>query len=147
MSARLFTVSRLLPSCPLPYSERVESLCRETHSSCCCWHPLYPSAYIRPLHPKSVISSGALSICLAIYAIVGLFGYLTFFSNVAGNVLLNYEVDDPWVMVGRLGVALVILCSIPLMGYPLLAAIDGLIFKKVFCRPKSVSHLVSAPLL
>ena len=31
-------------------------------------------------------------ICMLVYILVGLFGYLTFFENTQGNVLLNYEV-------------------------------------------------------
>ncbi|EDQ89351.1 uncharacterized protein MONBRDRAFT_37064 [Monosiga brevicollis MX1] len=64
------------------------------------------------------VTTAALTVCMLIYIIVGVFGYLTFFEETQGNVLLNYEVDDKFVMVGRLGVALVVLCSFPLMMHP-----------------------------
>ncbi|EGD77691.1 hypothetical protein PTSG_12795 [Salpingoeca rosetta] len=71
---------------------------------------------------------GALSVCMVMYILIGLFGYLTFFQEIKGNVLLNYEVDDTAVMVGRVGVALIVLCSFPLMMNPCLVTLEEMLF-------------------
>ena len=43
------------------------------------------------------------------------FRYLTFFDKVKGNILLNYDSDDQFIIVGRLCVTMVILFSYPLL--------------------------------
>lgn len=42
-------------------------------------------------------------ICALVYGLIGTFGYLTFFSNSAGNILLNYSLDDPLIIAARIG--------------------------------------------
>jgi hypothetical protein len=43
--------------------------------------------------------------------------YLTFTGGVQGNVLLNYDPSDPYITVGRICVALVIIFSYPLLAH------------------------------
>eukprot|EP00730_Choanoeca_flexa_P020163 TRINITY_DN9859_c0_g1_i2.p1 TRINITY_DN9859_c0_g1~~TRINITY_DN9859_c0_g1_i2.p1 ORF type:complete len:446 (+),score=82.40 TRINITY_DN9859_c0_g1_i2:106-1443(+) len=74
------------------------------------------------------VFTSALAICMSVYVLVGLFGYLTFFEDTQGNVLLNYDVDDVYIMVGRLGVAVVVLCSFPLLMHPCLDALQQMVF-------------------
>lgn len=74
------------------------------------------------------VAYSSLSISCLIYGLVGIFGYLTFFDNVEGNILLNYDLDDPFVNIGRVAVAVVIFLSYPLMAHPCLNSIDGLLF-------------------
>lgn len=70
----------------------------------------------------------SLSICSVLYLLIGMFGYLTFYDDVNGNILLNYDPDDVVINLGRFGVTLVILFSYPLMAHPCVNTIDDLIF-------------------
>lgn len=69
-------------------------------------------------HAPTRPSTAALALCMFVYVIVGLFGYLTFFDTIQGNILVNYENKSEAVMVGRVGVGIVILCSFPLLMNP-----------------------------
>jgi len=76
------------------------------------------------------VGFGSLGLSCAVYAVIGIFGYLTFFDEVAGNILLNYNLDDPLVNTGRVAVALVIFFSYPLMAHPCLNSLDSLLFPR-----------------
>ncbi len=87
----------------------------------------------------------SLTVCLLAYTAVGLFGYLTFFTSTQGNVLLNYDTDDVFVMVGRVGVAIVIICSFPLLAHPCLDTVDDLVFpnrRHVFSYRRRLGALI-----
>jgi len=84
------------------------------------------------LHPTpkrmTGVSVWSLSIAAVSYLIVGVFGYMTFFDDVDGNILLNYEIDDPVVIAGRIGLGLAIFFSYPLIAHSCLNSIDSLFF-------------------
>ena len=84
---------------------------------------------IRPKRKRvTQVVVSALTICFVIYMLVAIFGYLTFFSKVQGNILINYEPDDPYILVGRLGLALVIVFSFPLLALPCYNTVDNVLF-------------------
>eukprot|EP00729_Bicosta_minor_P017970 gene17970-35255_t len=70
----------------------------------------------------------SLTSCFLVYIVIGTFGYLTFFGEVKGNILLNYDPSDPFIMVGRLAVALVIIFSFPLLAHPCFGTMDEILF-------------------
>lgn len=78
------------------------------------------------------VTMGSLSICFFIYSILGVFGYLTFFTKdkVSGNILLNYDVDQPEIVVGRFAVTLVVMFSYPILAHPCINSVDALLFPK-----------------
>lgn len=80
------------------------------------------------------VTYGAMTVCLVIYATLGVFGYLTFYSfdKVSGNILLNYDVKLPEIVVGRFAVTIVVLFSYPMLGHPCINALDALIFDRPF---------------
>jgi len=67
---------------------------------------------------------------VAIYVLIGLFGFLTFYTSdtVEGNVLLNYDVDEPEIIVGRVAVTLVVIFSFPVLAHPCIGSIEALFF-------------------
>ncbi|KJE97807.1 hypothetical protein CAOG_07901 [Capsaspora owczarzaki ATCC 30864] len=93
----------------------------------------------------NLVIGTAMSICLTLYLLVATFGYLTFYDQVRGNILLNYDVNDDFVMVGRLALALVITFSFPLMAQPCVANLDALLFPR--SRPAPVRHFIEVFLL
>lgn len=62
------------------------------------------------------------------YCIIGTFGYLTFTSDVQGNVLLNYDPSDVSIIIGRLAVAAVITFSYPLLAHACFGVVDEMFF-------------------
>ena len=80
------------------------------------------------------VTMGSLTICFCIYSILGVFGYLTFFTydKVSGNILLNYDVDQPEIVVGRFAVTLVVMFSYPILAHPCINSVDALLFPKVW---------------
>lgn len=76
------------------------------------------------------VTWGAITICMMIYVLIGVFGFLTFYTNdkVEGNVLLNYDVDEPEIIVGRVAVTIVVVFSFPVLAHPCLGSIEALLF-------------------
>eukprot|EP00995_Heteronema_vittatum_P011520 NODE_719_length_1209_cov_226.924138_g518_i0.p1 GENE.NODE_719_length_1209_cov_226.924138_g518_i0~~NODE_719_length_1209_cov_226.924138_g518_i0.p1 ORF type:complete len:214 (+),score=80.14 NODE_719_length_1209_cov_226.924138_g518_i0:150-791(+) len=82
----------------------------------------------RPTRRRGMVFGfAANSICLVVYGLVASLGYLTFFDEVEGNILLNYKTDTA-IIIGRLAVACVALFSLPLMSFPFLANVDANLF-------------------
>jgi amino acid permease len=69
-----------------------------------------------------------MSIATFLYLVVGWFGYLQFGDDVQGSILDNYPDDDALVTVARLGLAITLLLSYPLLTHPCRASIDRLVF-------------------
>eukprot|EP00039_Didymoeca_costata_P033131 m.40800 g.40800 ORF g.40800 m.40800 type:complete len:486 (-) comp9712_c0_seq2:64-1521(-) len=107
-----------------------------------CQFNIFPivSSLKRPTRARmQTVIVTSLTTCFLVYCLVGFFGYLTFFSRVRGNLLLNYDPSDGYIMVGRMAVAIVILFSYPVLAFPCLNAIDELMFdphkwKFSYCR-------------
>mmetsp|Transcript_19423 Transcript_19423/g.57795 ORF Transcript_19423/g.57795 Transcript_19423/m.57795 type:complete len:387 (+) Transcript_19423:369-1529(+) len=76
------------------------------------------------------VTWGSITTCVAIYVLIGLFGFLTFYTSdtVEGNVLLNYDVDEPEIIVGRVAVTLVVIFSFPVLAHPCIGSIEALFF-------------------
>jgi len=73
---------------------------------------------------------GSLAVSGFVYLLIAVFGYLTFFGETQGNILLNYAIDDPLFIVARIALSLILFLSYPLMAHPLVNSLDGLFFSK-----------------
>lgn len=49
----------------------------------------------------SIVITTTQTLCVVLYCTFGIFGYMTFFSKVDGNVLNNYSIEDLVVDAGR----------------------------------------------
>ncbi|KAJ9461356.1 Vacuolar amino acid transporter 2 [Diplonema papillatum] len=72
----------------------------------------------------------SLTLCWAVYAVVGYFGYRAFYNKVEGNVLLNHEADETEVTIGRIGVAVSVMAGYPMMCAPCVTALDRMFFPR-----------------
>ncbi|SCU88625.1 LADA_0E11210g1_1 [Lachancea dasiensis] len=63
-----------------------------------------------------------------LFLIVGLCGYLTFGSNVVGNIMLNYDQDSTFTKVGQLCLGVMVTLSFPLLFHPSRVAANNMIY-------------------
>jgi len=80
-----------------------------------------------PSRGNAVIISTNL-LCLVLYSLTAIFGYLEFPSSDEGNILKNYHCDDVLVNVARAFLCFVIVCHYPPSNYCCRAALDYLFF-------------------
>jgi len=69
-------------------------------------------------------------VCVILYSLTGVFGYLQFFGAVEGNILKNYPDTDVLANVARAVLSFVIVCHYPPSNYCCRAAMDYLFFSK-----------------
>ena len=72
-----------------------------------------------------------------LYCIVSIFGYFYAFEYTCGNILLNYDQNDPVVTIGRLCLGLVLLFTFPLLILPARASLHNLL--NSFCHCKGMN--------
>eukprot|EP00026_Physarum_polycephalum_P004161 Phypoly_transcript_04178.p1 GENE.Phypoly_transcript_04178~~Phypoly_transcript_04178.p1 ORF type:complete len:438 (+),score=40.67 Phypoly_transcript_04178:52-1365(+) len=82
-----------------------------------------------PRRPNMVIAMTNL-VCIVLYSIVGIFGYLEFPNSQQGNVLKNYSNHDHLVNVARVVLSFVIVCHYPPSNYCCRGALDQLFFPR-----------------
>ena len=63
----------------------------------------------------TLASLSAIAICVAVYTVAGIFGYLTFGSNVEDDILSNYSATEPLVMVALIAMAAKTFTSYPIL--------------------------------
>lgn len=76
---------------------------------------------------KPVICLG-LVFCTGVYAVVGVFGYLTFFDTVTPNVIDAYPSSDILAQFARGAVVVLVSCSYPLLAFPVRVILDRYLF-------------------
>lgn len=86
--------------------------------------------YKQEVKDKSRVSLYGQALCLFLVATPGLFGYLQFGKDTAGNVLNSYPVNDYLMVVVRSGFFIVVSCAYPMVGQSVMAAWSFLIFKE-----------------
>jgi len=91
-----------------------------------------------PKKGNAVILSTS-AVCLTLYTITAIFGYLQFPTNVEGNILKNYADNDVLVNVARAMLCFVIVCHYPPSNYCCRAALDYLFVKDA--RPSTARRL------
>ncbi|GFU09232.1 sodium-coupled neutral amino acid transporter 7 [Nephila pilipes] len=57
----------------------------------------------------------AMIVLFVIYTVIGCFGYLTFGSHVAHNVMKMYDAEDPFVMVGVGALIIKMIATYPIL--------------------------------
>ncbi len=67
------------------------------------------------------------SCCMLVYLLCGIFGYLSFFEETSDNILVHYPTAAWYFDVGKVGYALIIMFSYPLLSYPMRVTIDAMI--------------------
>ncbi|XP_026783373.3 putative sodium-coupled neutral amino acid transporter 8a [Pangasianodon hypophthalmus] len=82
-----------------------------------CCVAVYSSLGNKKLSNWVIISLLSMFICLVIYTLTGIYGYLTFGRNVAADVLMSYSGDDVLMIIARLlfGVSIITIYPIALL--------------------------------
>ncbi|CCD23385.1 Avt7p NDAI_0B03510 [Naumovozyma dairenensis CBS 421] len=75
---------------------------------------------------KNVIN-GSIIISTGLFLLVGISGYLTFGSNVEGNIILNYNPNSNWIYIGKFCLGTMLILSFPLLFHPLRIAVNNLV--------------------
>ncbi|XP_075621627.1 solute carrier family 38 member 8 [Balearica regulorum gibbericeps] len=100
----------------------------QCHEACVA---IYSSMRNQSFSHWVAVSVLSMLICLLIYSLTGLYGYLTFGEAVAADVLMSYPGNDPVVIVARLlfGVSIVTI-------YPIVVLLGRSVVRDVWATPK-----------
>ncbi|NXX98681.1 AVT2 protein, partial [Centropus bengalensis] len=101
----------------------------QCHEACVA---IYSSMRNQSFSHWVVVSVFSMLICLLIYSLTGVYGYLTFGEAVAPDVLMSYPGNDPVVIVARVlfGVSIVTI-------YPIVVLLGRAVVRDVWVTPKS----------
>ncbi|NXH05267.1 AVT2 protein, partial [Loxia leucoptera] len=107
----------------------------QCHEACVA---IYSSMCNQSFSHWVTVSVLSMLICLLIYSLTGLYGYLTFGEAVASDVLMSYPGNDPIVIVARLlfGVSIVTI-------YPIVVLLGRSVVKDLWAAPKCGAVAVS----
>eukprot|EP00075_Anas_platyrhynchos_P032918 XP_027322171.1 putative sodium-coupled neutral amino acid transporter 8 [Anas platyrhynchos] len=100
----------------------------QCHEACVA---IYSSMRNQSFSHWVAVSVLSMLICLLIYSLTGLYGYLTFGDAVAADVLMSYPGNDPVVVVARLlfGVSIVTI-------YPIVVLLGRSVVRDLWAHPK-----------
>uniref|UniRef100_A0A8B9INN9 Solute carrier family 38 member 8 n=1 Tax=Anser cygnoides TaxID=8845 RepID=A0A8B9INN9_ANSCY len=100
----------------------------QCHEACVA---IYSSMRNQSFSHWVAVSVLSMLICLLIYSLTGLYGYLTFGEAVAADVLMSYPGNDPIVIVARLlfGVSIVTI-------YPIVVLLGRSVMRDLWAHPK-----------
>ncbi|KAK4814232.1 hypothetical protein QYF61_012728 [Mycteria americana] len=100
----------------------------QCHEACVA---IYSSMRNQSFSHWVTVSVLSMLICLLIYSLTGLYGYLTFGEAVASDVLMSYPGNDPVVIVARLlfGVSIITI-------YPIVVLLGRSVVRDVWATPK-----------
>uniref|UniRef100_A0A8B9D1H4 Solute carrier family 38 member 8 n=1 Tax=Anser brachyrhynchus TaxID=132585 RepID=A0A8B9D1H4_9AVES len=100
----------------------------QCHEACVA---IYSSMRNQSFSHWVTVSVLSMLICLLIYSLTGLYGYLTFGEAVAADVLMSYPGNDPIVIVARLlfGVSIVTI-------YPIVVLLGRSVMRDLWAHPK-----------
>ncbi|XP_035192943.1 putative sodium-coupled neutral amino acid transporter 8 [Oxyura jamaicensis] len=100
----------------------------QCHEACVA---IYSSMRNQSFSHWVAVSVLSMLICLLIYSLTGLYGYLTFGEAVAADVLMSYPGNDPVVIVARLlfGVSIVTI-------YPIVVLLGRSVVRDLWAHPK-----------
>ncbi|XP_039238511.1 putative sodium-coupled neutral amino acid transporter 8 isoform X2 [Pipra filicauda] len=107
----------------------------QCHEACVA---IYSSMSNQSFSHWVTVSVLSMLVCLLIYSLTGLYGYLTFGEAVASDVLMSYPGNDPLVIVARLlfGVSIVTI-------YPIVVLLGRSVVKDLWAAPKRGAAAVS----
>ncbi|SCU89741.1 LAFA_0E20516g1_1 [Lachancea sp. 'fantastica'] len=75
---------------------------------------------------NKVVSTSMIISCV-LFLSVGVCGYLTFGSNVSGNIMLDYNPESHWTVIGKMCLGAVVILSFPLLFYPCRIAANNMV--------------------
>lgn len=75
----------------------------------------------------SSVINWSVAIATSLFLAIGVSGYLTFGSNLLGNIMLNYDAESPWVFIGKLCLGSMVILSFPLLFHPCRISVNNLI--------------------
>ncbi|NXG16142.1 AVT2 protein, partial [Grallaria varia] len=106
----------------------------QCHEACVA---IYSSMRNQSFSHWVTVSVLSMLICLLIYSLTGLYGYLTFGEVVASDVLMSYPGNDPVVIIARLlfGVSIVTI-------YPIVVLLGRSVVKDLWATPKRGATVV-----
>ncbi|AJR36875.1 AQG_2a_G0026790.mRNA.1.CDS.1 [Saccharomyces cerevisiae] len=73
------------------------------------------------------VINNSISLSTALFLIVGLSGYLTFGNETLGNLMLNYDPNSIWIVIGKFCLGSMLILSFPLLFHPLRIAVNNVI--------------------
>lgn len=77
------------------------------------------SALVNPTRSRvKFVLDGTVMICLVLFYIIGLFGYLYAYDDVCDNILLNFPLSFKTILVGRIGFGITLMFGMPLIVLP-----------------------------
>ncbi|KAL6944492.1 hypothetical protein ACO0RG_001229 [Hanseniaspora osmophila] len=74
------------------------------------------------------VIGNSVGVACFLFVVVGTTGYLSFGSDVKGNVILNYNPDSVFTKIGQFSLGSVIILSFPLLFHPLRIATNNMVF-------------------
>jgi amino acid permease len=82
-----------------------------------------------PRETKNIGSTSLFAslICFVIYLLCALFGYISFADCTTDNILTHFDEADWYFDIGRVGYALIIMVSYPLLAYPFRISTDSIL--------------------
>ncbi|CAI4064564.1 hypothetical protein SKDZ_09G0820 [Saccharomyces kudriavzevii ZP591] len=75
----------------------------------------------------TLVINNSISLSTALFLIVGLSGYLTFGNSTLGNLILNYDPNSVWIIIGKFCLGSMLILSFPLLFQPLRVAVNNVI--------------------
>ncbi|EJS43268.1 avt7p [Saccharomyces arboricola H-6] len=75
----------------------------------------------------SLVINNSIALSTALFLIVGISGYLTFGNKTVGNLILNYDPDSTWIVIGKFCLGSMLIVSFPLLFQPLRVAVNNVI--------------------
>ena len=81
--------------------------------------PIYAGLKTRSLRAYIPVVAVALCVCVAVYTVTGVFGYLSFHGHtcISSDILRNYCPQDPAIDVARVMLILVMVTSYPILAF------------------------------
>eukprot|EP01106_Pelomyxa_sp_JSP_P016829 TRINITY_DN647_c0_g1_i2.p1 TRINITY_DN647_c0_g1~~TRINITY_DN647_c0_g1_i2.p1 ORF type:complete len:435 (-),score=84.15 TRINITY_DN647_c0_g1_i2:82-1386(-) len=79
---------------------------------------------------SNIVVLTAIAIVMVVYSLEAAFGYLTFGPKVDANIINNYPIEPIAVVIARVCVSIVEMCSFPLLFHPARTFADSILFGK-----------------
>jgi amino acid permease len=86
----------------------------------CCFNVLsVHGSLVKPTRKRmKLILDGSIGICLVLFTIVGLCGYIDAYDETRDNIFLDYDSSDRIILFGRIGYGFTVLFGLPLVMVP-----------------------------
>ncbi|CAI2037810.1 hypothetical protein SEUBUCD646_0I00900 [Saccharomyces eubayanus] len=75
----------------------------------------------------TLVINNSITLSTILFLTVGLCGYLTFGNKTSGNLMLNYDPNSIWIVIGKFCLGSMLILSFPLLFQPLRVAVNNVI--------------------